>query len=97
MTTKCRICNQPLTNPQINGAHIDCLANKWGDIIEKSPMVSAIHLKKEKMISITYLAPENELQELYLILSKIDLKGGKNIALENLIESLYYRIKTEDN
>ena len=97
MSTICKICGESLTDPQINDTHIDCLADKLGKIIEEHPVISLSLLKGKKMIPILYLVPENELQELYLILSKIDLKGEKNIALENLIESLYYRIKNEDN
>lgn len=38
----CSVCGVQLNNgrPQMNGMCVDCLADKWGEIVEKSPMVS---------------------------------------------------------
>ena len=42
MVSECKVCKMHLgeEHPQMNGMCIDCFADKWGDIIEKSPMVS---------------------------------------------------------
>ncbi|CAD6494574.1 MAG: hypothetical protein LAKADJCE_00844 [Candidatus Argoarchaeum ethanivorans] len=42
MVSKCSICEAHLgeEHPQINGMCIDCLADKWGEIVEESPMAS---------------------------------------------------------
>lgn len=49
MVSECSICGTHLgeEHPQMNGKCVDCLAEKWGEIIEKSPMVSPQTLYKE--------------------------------------------------
>ena len=50
MLSECSICGEPLGEepPQMNGMCIDCLADKWGEIVEESPMVSPQTLHKER-------------------------------------------------
>ena len=42
MTTKCKKCGVTLEEdePQQNGMCIDCFAAEWGELVEKSPIVS---------------------------------------------------------
>lgn len=42
MSSKCSVCKEPLGKEdfQINDMCVNCLADKWGEIVEKSPMVS---------------------------------------------------------
>ena len=49
MTTKCKKCGVPLEDdePQQNGMCIDCFAKEWGEMVEKSPMVSPRFLLEE--------------------------------------------------
>ena len=43
MTTKCKKCGVPLEEyePQQNDLCIDCFAAEWGELVEKSPIVSS--------------------------------------------------------
>ena len=49
MVSECNICRTHLgeEHPQMNGMCIDCFADKWGDIVERSPMVSPHMLYQE--------------------------------------------------
>lgn len=51
MVSECSICGEHLgeEHPQINGMCVDCLADKWGEIVEESPMVSPQTLYKESI------------------------------------------------
>lgn len=51
MVSECSICGEHLSeeHPQINGMCVDCLADKWGEIVEESPMVSPQTLYKESI------------------------------------------------
>ena len=48
MVSKCNVCGAHLgeEHPQMNDMCVDCLADEWGEIIEKSPMVSPQTLYK---------------------------------------------------
>ena len=45
MNSKCNVCGTNLDNgqPQANGMCIDCLADKWGEIVEQYPICSQLH------------------------------------------------------
>ena len=55
MVSKCNVCGTHLgeEHPQMNDNCVDCLADQWGEIIEKSPMVSPQALYKSPQMSIT--------------------------------------------
>lgn len=45
---KCKICDKDIKNNEleINGMHADCLADAWGELVEKYPMISPSSFKK---------------------------------------------------
>lgn len=46
---KCKICDKNIGNdePRINDMHLDCIADAWGELIEKYPVASLSLYKKE--------------------------------------------------